>query len=114
AKSTDRIGLGLFYSADVVGYYQNAIGLYDNSILSTLVQLHTVGSAALSKLQSNPVALRQKIRSSIVCSGVFRDAHGGDPVGDGRRPDGHFVGRKMAGGRLTAEHYCVARYFPSC
>src|SRR5215831_2417200 len=71
AKSTDRIGLGLFYSDDVVGYYQNAIGLYDNSILSTLVQLHTVGSAALSKLQSNPVALRQKYEAALSALAFF-------------------------------------------
>src|SRR5262249_10113997 len=65
ARSTDRIGLGLFYSPDVVGYYQNATVLYDNSIFSTLLQLHTVGSAALSKLQSNPVALRQKYEAAL-------------------------------------------------
>jgi len=71
ARSTDRIGLGLFYSPDVVGYYQNAIGLYDNSIFSTLIQLHTVGSAALSKLQSNPVALRQKYEAALSVLAFF-------------------------------------------
>jgi polysaccharide transporter, PST family len=71
ARSTDRIGLGLFYSPDVVGYYQNAIGLYDNSIFSTLIQLHTVGSAALSKLQSTPVALRQKYEAALSVLAFF-------------------------------------------
>src|SRR5882672_9468323 len=36
ARAVDRIGLGLFYRPDAVGYYQNAINLYDNSIFSAL------------------------------------------------------------------------------
>ena len=32
AKAVDRIGLGLFYRPEQVGYYQNAITLYENSI----------------------------------------------------------------------------------
>jgi PST family polysaccharide transporter len=67
----DRIALGLFYRPDEVGYYQNAITLYDNSIVSTLVQLHTVGSAALSKLQSNPVALGQKYEAALSALAFF-------------------------------------------
>src|SRR5262249_32556564 len=47
ARTVDRIGLGLFYRPDVVGYYQNATALYENSIFSTLYQLHVVGSASL-------------------------------------------------------------------
>ena len=49
ARALDRIGLGLFYRPDEVGYYQNAITLYDYSIFSALIQLHTVGSAALRR-----------------------------------------------------------------
>src|SRR5215470_10405001 len=71
ARAVDRIALGLFYRPDVVGYYQNAITLYDNSIFSTLAQLHTVGSAALSKLQSNPVALRQKYEAALSALAFF-------------------------------------------
>jgi O-antigen/teichoic acid export membrane protein len=71
ARSVDRIALGLFYRPDVVGYYQNAITLYDNSIFSTLSQLHTVGSAALSKLQSNPVALGQKYEAALSALAFF-------------------------------------------
>src|SRR5262249_59966069 len=36
ARALDRIGLGLFYPPDEVGYYQNAITLYDSSIFSVL------------------------------------------------------------------------------
>jgi O-antigen/teichoic acid export membrane protein len=71
AKAVDRIALGLFYRPDVVGYYQNAITLYENSIFSALGQLHTVGSAALSKLQSNPAALRQKYEAALSAVAFF-------------------------------------------
>jgi O-antigen/teichoic acid export membrane protein len=71
ARAVDRIGLGLFYRPEEVGYYQNAITLYDNSIFSTLSQLHTVGSSALSKLQSNPAALRQKYEAALSALAFF-------------------------------------------
>jgi O-antigen/teichoic acid export membrane protein len=71
AKAVDRIALGLFYRPDQVGYYQNAITLYENSIFSALAQLHTVGSAALSKLQSNPAALRQKYEAALSALAFF-------------------------------------------
>jgi PST family polysaccharide transporter len=71
ARAVDRITLGLFYRPYEVGYYQNAMTLYDNSIFSTLQQLHTVGSAALSKLQSNPVALRQNYQAALSALAFF-------------------------------------------
>ena len=61
--------LGLFYRPDQVGYYQNAVNLYENSIYSALIQMHAVGSAALSKLQSNPAALRDRRRNRPPTSG---------------------------------------------
>ena len=71
ARAVDRVALGLFYRSDVVGYYQNAITLYDGSIFSALIQLHTVGSAALSKLQSNPAALRQRYQAALSAVAFF-------------------------------------------
>jgi PST family polysaccharide transporter len=71
ARAVDRIGLGLFYRPDVVGYYQNATTLYDNSIYSALCQLHVVASASLSKLQSNPAALRQKYEAALSALAFF-------------------------------------------
>jgi O-antigen/teichoic acid export membrane protein len=65
SRALDRIGLGLFYTPKDVGYYQNAYTLYDNSIFSALAQVHTVGSAALSKLQSNPTVLSDKYVSAL-------------------------------------------------
>jgi len=71
AKAVDRILLGLFYRPAQVGYYQNAITLYENSIFSALAQVHTVGSTALSKLQSNPVALGQKYEAALSTLAFF-------------------------------------------
>jgi PST family polysaccharide transporter len=71
AKAMDRIGLSFFYRPAVVGYYQNATTLYENSILSVLLQLHTVGSASLSKLQSNPAALREKYETALSAVAFF-------------------------------------------
>jgi O-antigen/teichoic acid export membrane protein len=71
ARAVDRIALGLAYSPRDVGYYQNATTLYDNSIFSTLSQIHTVGSAALSRLQSNPAALRQKYQTALSALAFF-------------------------------------------
>lgn len=71
AKSVDRIALGLFYPPALVGYYQNAVNLYENSIFMALAQVHTVGSAALSKLQSNPAALRQKYEAALSALAYF-------------------------------------------
>src|ERR1700730_10138202 len=71
ARAVDRVGLGLFYRPNEVGYYQNAVTLYDNSIFQALIQLHTVGSAALSKLQSNPTALGQKYEAALSALAFF-------------------------------------------
>jgi O-antigen/teichoic acid export membrane protein len=71
AKSVDRIALGLRYPPDQVGYYQNATALYENSILSALIQLHIVASAALSKLQSDAGALRQKYEAALSALAFF-------------------------------------------
>lgn len=71
AKAVDRIALGLFYRPEQVGYYQNAVTLYDNSIFQVFAQIHNVGSAALSKLQSNLDALRQKYEQALAAMAFF-------------------------------------------
>lgn len=71
ARSVDRIALGFVYRPDQVGYYQNATTLYEYSIFSALAQLHPVGSAALSKLQSNAAALRQKYEAALSTLAFF-------------------------------------------
>ncbi|CCD95002.1 putative polysaccharide transport protein [Bradyrhizobium sp. ORS 375] len=71
SRAVDRIALGLFYRPDQVGYYQNAMNLYDNSVSAALSQTHAVGSAALSKLQSNPAALREKYAAALSILAFF-------------------------------------------
>jgi O-antigen/teichoic acid export membrane protein len=71
SKAADRIGLGLFYPPEILGYYQNAVLLFDYSIVLALAQVHTVGSAALSKLQSDPAALRQKYEAALSALSFF-------------------------------------------
>jgi O-antigen/teichoic acid export membrane protein len=71
AKAVDRIALGLFYRPAQVGYYQNAVTLYENSIFSVFSQVHNVGSAALSKLQSNVVALKEKYEAALSALAFF-------------------------------------------
>jgi PST family polysaccharide transporter len=61
ARAVDRIGLGLFYRPSEVGYYQNAITLYDNSIFRHSFSC-TVGSAALSKLNLTLLPLRKNTK----------------------------------------------------
>jgi polysaccharide transporter, PST family len=71
SKAVDRILLALFYKPDQIGYYQNATTLYENSIFMALAQVHTVGSAALSKLQSTPVVLAEKYNTALSTLAFF-------------------------------------------
>lgn len=71
AKTVDRIGLSLFYPAEAIGYYQNAATLYESSIFIALAQLHIVGSSALSRLQSNHAALREKYEAALSTLAFF-------------------------------------------
>jgi PST family polysaccharide transporter len=67
----DRIALGLFYLPRDVGFYQNALNMYDNAMWSPLQQLHGVGSAGLSKLRSNPAALQEKYEATLSALAFF-------------------------------------------
>jgi PST family polysaccharide transporter len=67
----DRIGLGMFYAPREVGYYQNALNMYENAFLSPVAQLHGVGSAGLSKLRSDPAALRQRYEATLSALAFF-------------------------------------------
>jgi PST family polysaccharide transporter len=71
ARAVDRIVLGLFCRPREVGFYHNALVLYENSIVSALAQLHSVGSAALGKLQATPAELRQKYDSALSTLAFF-------------------------------------------
>jgi O-antigen/teichoic acid export membrane protein len=71
SRATDRIGLGLVYSPKDVGFYQTAVTLYEYSLFSTSTLVHTVGSAALSKLQSNHAALSLKYEAALSTLAFF-------------------------------------------
>ena len=71
ANVTDRIALGLFYPTRDLGFYQNAQNMYDNAFLSPLGQLHNVGSAGLSKLQSDHGTLREKYEATLSALAFF-------------------------------------------
>jgi O-antigen/teichoic acid export membrane protein len=71
SRAVDRIALGLFCRTEQVGYFQNAVNLYENSIITALNQMHAVGSVALRRLQSNPAALRQKYEAALSTLAFF-------------------------------------------
>jgi O-antigen/teichoic acid export membrane protein len=71
SRAIDRIALGLFYSPRDVGFYQTAVTLYEYSLFSTSTLIHTVGSAALSKLQSNHAALSLKYETALSALAFF-------------------------------------------
>jgi O-antigen/teichoic acid export membrane protein len=70
-RVTDRIALGLSYLPREVGFYQNALNMYENAILFPLEQLHGVGCAGLSKLRSDPAALQQKYETTLSALAFF-------------------------------------------
>lgn len=70
-RVADRIALGLVYAPRDVGYFQNAQNMYENAFLAPVDQLHGVGSAGLSKLRSNPAALRQKYEATLSAMAFF-------------------------------------------
>jgi hypothetical protein len=106
SRAVDRIALGLFYRPDQVGYYQNAMNLYDNSIFGG--QSDTRGgkfSPQQTSIQSRCAS--KEIRSGVVHGCILRHADGGNSFSHGRGLDRHFVGGKVADGRFTPEYNCV-------
>src|SRR5262249_32259526 len=71
ATVADRIALGLFYEPREVGFYQNAMNMYENAILVPLGQLHGVGSGGLGKLRSTPDILKQKYEATLSLMAFF-------------------------------------------
>jgi PST family polysaccharide transporter len=58
-KSSDRIAIGYRIGAAGLGYYQNALFVYENLIDIALGPLHGVAVSGLSKLRSDPDGLRR-------------------------------------------------------
>ena len=57
-KNSDRIAVGKGLGARALGYYQNAMFVYDNLLDVLVYPLHQVAVASLSKLHDNLPALR--------------------------------------------------------
>lgn len=58
-RAGDRMGLGMLNGARQLGFYQNAVAVYENALGLVTVPLHTVGAASLSKLRGNVAELKR-------------------------------------------------------
>lgn len=59
ARSVDRVALGHTYGPRLLGFYQNALNVYDNSMGVTASPLHNVATATLSKLREDREMLKR-------------------------------------------------------
>lgn len=69
-KSADRVALGHRTGPEQLGYYQNALTLYDNPLTLFSASLHSVAVATLTKLRGDLDALR-RAWSTALSSLVF-------------------------------------------
>ena len=58
-RNSDRVTVGRSLGARSLGYYQNALFIYDNLLDLLVFPLHQVAAASLSKLQNDHPALRR-------------------------------------------------------
>lgn len=65
SNGLDRIFLGLLYVPRVVGFYQNALIMYEQAYYGIFWPLHRVGISALSKFQSDPIRFREKYCAAL-------------------------------------------------
>jgi PST family polysaccharide transporter len=64
-KSSDRIAIGYRAGAAGLGYYQNAVFVYENLIDIVVSSLHGVAVSSLSKLRDDPNGLRRSWAKAI-------------------------------------------------
>lgn len=69
SRSVDRIGLGHRYGPRELGFYQNALNIYDNSVGVTT--LHNVAAATLSKLREDSGALKRAWSTALSSLAFF-------------------------------------------
>ncbi len=65
ARSADRLALGYFFGAGTLGYFQNAMLLYNNLLSLLTESLHNVAISALSRLREDPAALKRSWASAL-------------------------------------------------
>jgi PST family polysaccharide transporter len=59
AKNSDRVAIGYSLGARILGYYQNALLVYENLLDVAVGPLHAVAVASLSKLRNNLEELKR-------------------------------------------------------
>ena len=59
ARNGDRVAVGRVLGARTLGYYQNAMFLYENLLNVLVSALHEVAVSGLSRLQNDPAGLRR-------------------------------------------------------
>jgi PST family polysaccharide transporter len=65
ARSADRVALGYFYGAGPLGFYQNALLLYENILGLLTAPLHNVAVSSLSKLRNQVEALKRSWSAAL-------------------------------------------------
>jgi polysaccharide transporter, PST family len=71
ARSLDRVALGHSYGPRELGFYQNALNVYDNAIGVTGSPLHNVATATLTKLRAERDALRRAWSTALSSLAFF-------------------------------------------
>jgi PST family polysaccharide transporter len=69
ARSIDRVALGHSFGPRELGFYQNALNVYDNSMGVTV--LHNVATASLSKLRDDLDALKRAWSNALSSLAFF-------------------------------------------
>jgi polysaccharide transporter, PST family len=71
ARSMDRVALGHNYGARELGFYQNALNVYDNAANVSAAPLHNVATATLSKLRDDVQALKRAWATALSSLAFF-------------------------------------------
>lgn len=71
ARSADRLALGWLYGAGSLGYFQNALILYNNVLQVLTEHLHNLAAASLSKLRSDPAELKRSWAAALSAAAFF-------------------------------------------
>jgi polysaccharide transporter, PST family len=71
SRSVDRVAVGHRFGPRELGFYQNALNVYDNLIGVTAAPLHNVASATLSKLRDDRDALKRAWSTALSSLAFF-------------------------------------------
>jgi polysaccharide transporter, PST family len=71
SRSMDRVALGYKYGPRELGFYQNALNVYDNAANVSVSALHNVATATLSKLRDDLDTLRRAWSTALSSLAFF-------------------------------------------